>query len=148
MNRIIEKFFKWACYSRPDYRLHRRAHFHRRQDKRSVAGRGGGIIKQYGQELYRVWIRNGDFACRGFEVARGERGKSFVMSAINRALARLKDQSLYTDKEIIQKYKEDLAAPAKQPKSKKSVGQSEYSKEQLDSIFYDIAAADIDKAEL
>lgn len=151
MNRIIEKFFKMGLLTPSqitDY-IDERISI---DDKiREVLQEGGGgiIVNNTDRELYRVWIKEWGFShAVVLEVARGERGKSFVMSAINRALARLKDQSLYTDKEIIQKYKEDLAAPAKQPKSKKSVGQSEYSKEQLDSIFYDIAAADIDKAEL
>lgn len=152
MARVIEKFYKMGVLSPSQITAYIDESIAVDNAIREVLEQAGGglMVSNADREFYSTWIKQWGFSHKVIlQVAKGERGKNFVMSAINKALSRLKSQDIFTDEEIIARYKEFSNKESKQESKKKtSVKYSEYSKEQLDSVFYDVAAADIDKVDV
>ncbi len=150
MDRVIDRFFKMGALTPAQITAYLDEQIAIDNKIREVLTEGGGseFVNNTDRQLYSTWIKEWGFSHMVIlEVAKGERGKSFVMSAINKALAKLKDSNLFSDTEIIESYKKQASLVPKEAK-KKRVSVGNYSKEQLDSVFFDIAAADIDKADL
>jgi len=152
MARVVDRFFKAGALSAAQITAYLDEQIAIDDKIKQVLSAGGGneFVNATDRNLYRTWVKEWGFSHTVIlEVAKGERGKSFVMSAINKALARLKDKNLFSDEEIIEGYKKTQYDPSQDIKKIKSeMGMREYSKEQLDSIFLDITNVDIDKIKL
>jgi len=152
MNNVVEKFFKKGLVSAEHITSYIDEQIAIDDKIREILITAGSntFINASDRELYRTWVKQWGYSDEVIlEIAEGEKGKNFAMTAINKMLLKLNEKQLFEDQEIIAEYKK-----IKDYKSQKEKGKSvnytknEYSKEQLDSVFFDISALDIDKVEL
>ena len=149
MNQIIEKFFRKGVVSSSQITayLDEQIAIDNRIREILIAADSSTFVNSSDRELYRTWVKEWGYSDRVLqEIAQGEKGKNFVMSAINKILLHLKDKEIFTDKEIIAEYKKSKEQkPQKTTKKKDDFIKNEYSKEELDSVFFDVSTIDIDK---